>query len=210
MKQRSHLRAQCAEHRLTVQSGHSHPLAVRPKPMNFAIRNETAADAPAISAVTTGAFKTLAVSQQTEVFVIEALRAERALTVSLVAEVDDVVVGHVAFSPVRISDGTLNWFVLGPVSVHPALQRQGIGRALVAAGLNRLRGQGARGCCVVGHPAYYPQFGFVRPVGLGAQGVRAEVFFALGFGDAPLPQGSVYFHDAFQATGPTAPAAPRV
>jgi len=128
------------------------------------IRDETAADVDAIREVTIAAFKTLAVSHQTEQFIIEALRAARALTVSLVAEMEGQVIGHIAFSPVTISDGTPDWFGLGPVSVLPAYQRQGVGSALIREGLSRLRAMKARGCCLVGHPEYYRKFGCRRSI----------------------------------------------
>jgi len=80
------------------------------------IRSETSADVSAIAEVMVAAFKTLAISNHTEQFIIAALRAAKALTVSLVAEVDGRVVGHIAFSPVMISDGSPNWYGLGPVS----------------------------------------------------------------------------------------------
>ena len=92
------------------------------------IRNETNADVSAISEVTVAAFKTLEISNHTEQFIIDALRAAKALAVSLVAEMDGRVIGHIAFSPVNISDGTQNWYGLGPVSVLPEYQRQGIGK----------------------------------------------------------------------------------
>jgi len=92
------------------------------------IRFETDADVGAIRDVTVAAFKTLAISHHTEQFIVEALRAAKALTVSLVAELDGRVVGHIAFSPVTISDGTKHWYGLGPLSVLPEYQRQGIGR----------------------------------------------------------------------------------
>ena len=88
------------------------------------IRSETDADVSAIREVTVAAFQTLEISHHTEPFIIEALRAAKALTVSLVAEVDGRVIGHIAFSPVTISDGTRDWYGLGPVSVLPAYQRQ--------------------------------------------------------------------------------------
>jgi predicted N-acetyltransferase YhbS len=89
------------------------------------IRSETSADVNAIAEVTVAAFKTLAISNHMEQFIIAALRAAKALTVSLVAEVDGRVVGHIAFSPVTISDGSPNWYGLGPVSVLPECQRRG-------------------------------------------------------------------------------------
>lgn len=166
----------------------------------IAIRNETDADADAIREVTVSAFKTLAISGHTEQFIVDALRAARALTVSLVAEADGRVVGHIAFSPATMSDGTRNWYGLGPVSVLPAYQRQGIGKALIETGLARLKSLGARGVCLVGHPDYYRKFGFRHVPGLVLEGVPPEVFFALSF-DGTIPQGSAEFHEAFKADG---------
>jgi putative acetyltransferase len=164
------------------------------------IRNETDADADAIREVTVSAFKTLAISGHTEQFIVAALRAAKALTVSLVAEAEGRVVGHIAFSPVTLSDGTPDWYGLGPVSVLPAYQRQGIGTALIEAGLARLKSLDARGVCLVGHPDYYIKFGFRNVPGLVLDGVPQEVFFALSF-DGYIPQGTVTFHEAFKADG---------
>lgn len=166
---------------------------------DFSLRSESAADASAITDVTVAAFASLAISQHTEQFIVAALRAAGALTVSLVAELDGRVVGHVAFSPVTISDGTPGWYGLGPVSVLPEFQRRGIGKALIREGLARLKALNALGCCLVGHPGYYRQFGFDNTPSLGVEGVPPEVFFALSF-DGRLPQGTVAFHDAFRAT----------
>ena len=163
---------------------------------SFVVRNETVADIAAIRDVTIAAFKTLAISNHTEQFTIEALRAANALTVSLVAELEGRVVGHIAFSPVAISDGTTDWYGLGPLSVLPEYQRQGIGKALVEEGLARLKGLNARGCCLVGHPEYYRKFGFENPSKLICEGVPPEVFFALSF-DGCMPKGVVGFHEAF-------------
>ena len=164
------------------------------------IRSETDADASAITEVTAAAFETLEISNHTEQFIVSALRAANALTVSLVAETDGRVIGHIAFSPVTISDGTRNWYGLGPVSVLPAYQRQGIGKALITEGLSRLKDVHAQGCCLVGHPDYYWRFGFENVPGLVHEGVPQEVFFALSF-DGRYPQGAVDFHDGFKADG---------
>jgi putative acetyltransferase len=164
------------------------------------IRNETPDDVDAITEVTIAAFKTLAISQQTEQFIVEALRGAKALTLSLVAEMDGRVVGHIAFSPVTLSDGTPNWYGLGPVSVLPEHQRRGIGKTLIEEGLLRLKDLNARGCCLVGHPEYYRKFGFKNESGLVHEGVPSEVFFALSF-DGHVPHGTVTFHEAFKADG---------
>ncbi len=168
--------------------------------MKIIVRSETDADVRAITDVTIAAFKTLEISNHTEQFIVEALRAAGALTISLVAELDGRVIGHIAFSPLAISDGAENWYGLGPVSVLPEYQRQGIGKALIREGLSRLKGMHARGCCLVGHPDYYGRFGFENVPGLAHEGVPPEAFFALSF-DGPMPQGAVTFHDAFKADG---------
>jgi putative acetyltransferase len=164
------------------------------------IRDETKADVAVITEVTIAAFETMEISNHTEQFIIEALRSAKALTLSLVAEVDGRVVGHIAFSPVAISDGTRNWYGLGPVSVLPEYQRRGIGKALIQEGLSRLRKLNAEGCCLVGHPQYYRKFGFENVPGLVHEGVSQEVFFALSF-DGHFPQGHVMFHEGFKANG---------
>ena len=164
------------------------------------IRSETNADVSGIAEVNVAAFKTLEISNHTEQFIIAALRDAKALTVSLVAELDGRVIGHIAFSPVTISDDTPNWYGLGPVSVLPAYQRQGIGKAMIQEGLARLKDLKAQGCCLVGHPDYYRKFGFRNVSGLVHEGVPQEVFLALTF-DGHTPQGTVAFHEGFKADG---------
>lgn len=175
---------------------------IRPMTSALTLRPETPADVDTITALTTAAFAPLAISSHTEQHIVLALRAAGALALSLVAEQDGRVLGHIAFSPLTLSDGTPGWYGLGPVSVWPDHQGRGIGAALVREGLAQLRQRpGARGCCLVGHPGYYGRFGFVHPPGLGLPGVPPEAFFALAF-DGALPQGTVAFHPAFQVEGP--------
>jgi len=164
------------------------------------IRSETIDDIGPIAEVTAAAFQTLEISNHTEQFIIEALRAAKVLTLSLVAVIDGGVIGHIAFSPVTISDGTKDWHGLGPVSVLPKFQRQGIGKALVNEGLSRLKSMQARGCCLVGHPEYYKKFGFDNIPELVHEGVPPEVFLALSF-DGKTPRGSITFHEGFKADG---------
>jgi putative acetyltransferase len=109
------------------------------------IRNEKSTDIEAISEVTLAAFQNLPISHHTEQFIIKGLRDANALTISLVAEIDGKIVGHIAFSPVTISDGSLNLHGLGPVSVLPEYQKQGIGKLLIQEGLSLLRAQGSSG-----------------------------------------------------------------
>jgi putative acetyltransferase len=163
------------------------------------VRPEIPGDEPAIGEVTIAAFADLDISGHTEQYVIRALRDADALTVSLVAELDGRIVGHLALSPVAMSDGSPGWYGLGPMSVYPDLFGRGIGSTLVHEGLSRLRTAGAKGCCLVGHPGYYPRFGFRNTDELVHPGVPEEVFFVLPF-DSYIPDGTVEFHEAFAAT----------
>ncbi|MBI5523443.1 MAG: N-acetyltransferase [Desulfarculus sp.] len=162
------------------------------------IRDETPSDIAAIDSVTIAAFADHPFSQQTEQFIVKALRAAGALTVSLVAEIEGQVKGHIAFSPVTIAQKACGWYGMGPVSVLPARQRQGIGSALVREGLGRLRALSARGCALVGPPEYYQRFGFHNHPALVHEGIPQEFFLVLPLGDS-LPQGAVAFHEAFAA-----------
>ncbi len=163
------------------------------------IRDETGSDISAIADVTQAAFANLAISNQTEQFIINALRAADALTISLVAELDGDVVGHIAFSPVTISDGSQNWYGLGPISVLPQRQRQGIGSALMHSGLARLKARGAHGCVLVGDPGYYERFGFKSVPEVTHEGVPQQYVLVLPF-DGHKAQGVVAFHPGFSAT----------
>jgi len=167
--------------------------------MKLCIRDETPLDVAAITAVTEAAFLQAAHTAHTEQFIIQALRRAGQLTLSLVAEHEGVVVGHVAVSPVTVSDGSSGWYALGPIAVRPELQGQGIGTSLMNAALACLRTRGAAGCVLVGDPAYYTRFGFRPPAGLVYPGIPPEFFMALAFG-VSAPQGTVRFHEAFDVT----------
>ena len=172
-------------------SHETHPIAIRP---------ESSSDADAIEALTADAFRDAPHSSGTEQYIVNALRRAGALTVSVVAERGGRIVGHVASSPVVISDGSPAWFGLGPVSVAPALQRRGIGTLLVEHALASLRARHASGCVVLGYPAYYGRFGFAAHPGLVLPGVPPQYFQALASG-ATVPAGTVAYHDAFNVTG---------
>ncbi|WP_415034735.1 GNAT family N-acetyltransferase [Azonexus sp.] len=163
------------------------------------IREELAADAPAIEATTVAAFLDAAHTSHTEQHIVNALRHSGALTISLVAELDGVLVGHVALSPVSISDGSTHWFGLGPISVLPAYQGHGVGSALMAAALLALRQHTAQGCVVLGDPGYYGRFGFRAAPDLVLPGVPPEYFQALHLGTATA-RGIVSYHPAFEVT----------
>ena len=157
-------------------------------------------DFEAITEVTIAAFNTLPISNHTEQFIIKALRAAGVLTISLVAEIEDQIVGHIAFSPVTISDGSTGWYGLGPVSVLPKYHRQGIGKSLINKGLDLLKDLEAQGCVLVGDPNYYKKFGFQNYPDLIHEGIPQEVFIALPFSER-IPKGIVVFHEGFLATG---------
>jgi|SRR5690606_29052824 len=158
------------------------------------IRNETIDDIPAISRVVTEALKILAQSTGTEAGIVERLRAEGALTLSLVAEDEGKVIGYLAGSAARIGsqDG---WGLIGPLAVLPTRHRQGIGTALMAEALKRLRAT-SKGAALVGDPSYYSRFGFRAFPELGVAGVPPEVVQALPF-DGNEPRGELIHHPAF-------------
>jgi len=162
------------------------------------IRSEARADAAAIHAVNEAAFANAPHAAHTEQFIVAALRRGEALEVSLVAEVSGEIVGHVAVSPVVLSDGSTGWFGLGPISVLPEHQARGIGSRLMCEVLQRLRDSGAHGCVLVGDPGFYQRFKFRSHTALAYPDVPAEVFLVLPFGDA-VPQATVRFHPAFGA-----------
>ena len=168
--------------------------------MNITIRNEAVSDAPAVEAVTAAAFLEAEHSSHTEQFIVNALRRAGQLSVSLVAEDDGgQIVGHVAVSPVRISDGSAGWYGLGPVSVAPEHHGRSIGTQLVNKALAALRELGAAGCVVLGDPAYYGRFGFAATPALAYPGVPPQYFQALLLGGA-MPSGTVSYHAAFEAS----------
>jgi putative acetyltransferase len=168
--------------------------------LDFRVRHETDADIPAIHALTQAAFLEAPHTAHTEHLIVDALRDAGALFLSLVAEDEGVVVGHVAISPIRVSDGAAGWYGLGPISVQPGRQRRGIGSGLMREVLWRLEESGASGCVLVGDPAFYGRFGFEPDRGLAYPGVPSEYVLALSF-DESRPQGTVSFHAAFATAG---------
>jgi putative acetyltransferase len=171
--------------------------------MKIEITNETAADVAAIRAVTISAFLHAPHTSHTEQFIVDALRGAGQLTLSLVAKVDGTVVGHIAISPVSVSDGATGWYGLGPLSVAPEYQRRGIGSRLVGEALRLLRERGAAGCVLLGEPRYYNRFGFRIDPNLKLPGVPSEYFQAISFEDL-RPRGVVSYHAAFLVTAANA------
>ena len=163
----------------------------------WAIRDERPGDEPAIAALTEAAFRDAPHSAGTEAAIVDRLRADGDLAFSLVlVNGDQAIIGHAAFSPVSISDGSPGWYGLGPVSVIPLRQRAGIGSTLIEHGLATLEAAGAQGCVVLGEPGYYGRFGFRHDPGLTFPGPPPRYFQALSFGGA-LPEGIVRYAPAF-------------
>jgi predicted N-acetyltransferase YhbS len=162
------------------------------------IRKEQPNDIDTIYRLTETAFLSESHSSHTEQYIVNALRATGQLTLSLVAEENDIILGHVALSPVTISSGAAGWYGLGPVSVWPDRQQQGIGSELIEAALAELRQLDAVGCVVLGNPGYYGRFGFNAHADLVLPGVPAEYFQILPFG-SELPGGIVSYSEAFAA-----------
>ncbi len=161
------------------------------------IRPETLQDLDAIEQVTFAAFDGKPYSAKTEHLIVNELRKRGALSLSLVAEIDGKVIGHVAFSVVTIDGEDKGWYGLGPISVLPEFQLQGIGSKLINEGLSQIREMGARGCVLEGSPEYYNRFGFKAYPGLIYEGAPApEYFMALPFYEE-VPQGKVEFDEAF-------------
>lgn len=122
------------------------------------IREERPDDIAAVRHVNEEAF-----GQPQEARLVDSLRANGGVVLSLVASVGDRIVGHILFSPVTLDGGagSLQGVGLGPMAVLPSVQRHGVGSRLVAEGINRLCESGHPFVVVLGHPQYYPRFGFV-------------------------------------------------
>lgn len=160
------------------------------------IRPERRGEETPIRALTGAAFRDMPFSDGDEQALVDALRRDGDLALSLVAEDADRIVGHIAFSRVAISDGASDWYGLGPVSVSPDLQRRGIGSALIRHGIAELRARGARGIVLLGSPDYYSRFGFEHDPQLAYPGAPPEYFQRLVL-DGDPPAGTVRYAPAF-------------
>jgi putative acetyltransferase len=162
------------------------------------IREEQPGDRARIHALNAGAFESPA-----EANLVDALRARAKPVISLVAEDEQVLVGHILFSPVSLTaHDELKIMGLAPMAVAPEHQRKGIGSALVRAGLGQCRRIGCGAVVVLGHPQYYPRFGFVPSTRFGISSeydAPEEAFMALELEPAYLAgkRGCVKYHAAF-------------
>ncbi len=165
--------------------------------MPLKIRPEQPDDKQAIFDLTVAAFKPMAYSDGSEAPIINDLRKDGDLTISLVAIDSNEVVGHIAFSPVTIAGKSNEWYGLGPVAVRPDLQRTGIGSKIINEGLSILKSEGAAGCALIGDPDYYVRFGFKSDGRLHYEGLSEKYVQWLSFGDEDA-EGDLKYCPAFQ------------
>jgi len=165
------------------------------------IRPETPADHEAVYDVNRRAF-----GQPDEADLVNQLRREAHPYVSLVAETEAGIIGHILFSPVSTSspNGSIPMMGLAPMAVLPEWQRQGVGTRLVQKGLDACRRRGVAAVVVLGHPDYYPRFGFRPAVTFGlrsAYDVPKDAFMAMEIQEGALQNvsGTVHYHPAFGA-----------
>ena len=127
---------------------------------------------------------------------IDKLRDGGALSLSAVAVLEGAIVGHLALSPATHESGEAGWYTLGPISAEPALQRKGIGRALIAYAKRWLAEHEAKGCILTGNPSYYSRHGFV-PAPEHAPADAPPAFFMVLKLRGECPEGRFRFHRIF-------------
>lgn len=165
--------------------------------MSVRIRPEQSGDERAIRALTDAAFRNMPHADGDEGELVERLRADGDLVLSLVAvNADEAIIGHVAFSPVTIEGVDGPWYQLAPVSVIPSGQNAGIGSQLIEAGIAELRQRGAYGIALVGNPDYYHRFGFTREHGL-ALDEAMDPFLQVLVLEGSMPCGRLILAHAF-------------
>lgn len=166
--------------------------------MTSLVRAEEPRDREAIYDLTSRAFAPMPFAAGDEQDLINVLRDAGALSLSLVAEQNGEIIGHLALSPGAHECGDGDWFVLGPISVEPALQKKGVGGTLIAHAKAWMKAKKARGCILVGDPNYYPRHGFLPAPGNSPENEPPEYFMVLMF-DGTIPAGRFSFHPAFHA-----------
>ena len=166
---------------------------------SLTIRREAEADIPAIRELTSRAFVGKPYSKQREAQIVESLRDTDALTLSFIVVKGPEVAGHVAAAPVEISDGTPNWYFVGPISVAPEHQGEGVGSLLMERALAELRELGAGGAVALGDPNYYGRFGLVNVPDLVYPEYDPQYFMAIPLADETIPAGEVSFPLGFRS-----------
>jgi predicted N-acetyltransferase YhbS len=156
--------------------------------LKIRIRKEQPADYQAVFDIVELAFRTMPFADGDEQFLVVGLRKNPAFIpgLSLVAEVDGHIAGHILFTPMQVVDGSkiFDSLCLAPVAVHPDYQNQGIGSKLIEEGHRIARKMGFTSCFVVGHPDYYPRFGYLPTTNWGIppiHGAPPEACMAVEF-----------------------------
>jgi len=160
------------------------------------IRKENDLDHDEIRRVTEKAFRDKPYAGGDEQIIIDRLRSKGELHLSLVAHANQTIVGHIAFSRAKTSDNSQTWFALGPVSVLPDYQGNGIGTKLILQGLAQVENQGALGCILTGNPNLYRKFDFVLAPD-NAPSVHEKSYFMIKRFGSTKPAGPMYFDSAF-------------
>lgn len=160
------------------------------------IRGELRSDIPEIRRITELAFREMSYAAGDEHDVVDRLRSSNALSLSLVAAEENRVIGHAAFSPVTVNSEIAPWFALGPVSVTPERQGQGIGSKLIRSGLEQLQSTDALGCILTGNPDYYRRFGF-NVCSEHCPACEPQEYFMINQFRPTLIAGQFAFHPAF-------------
>ena len=141
-----------------------------------------------------------------EANLVDELRSSGCLYLSLVAELENNIIGHILFTPVVLTnfENDLRIMGLAPMAVEKKYQNKGIGTGLVNVGLEHCRNQQVNAVVVLGHPDYYPKFGFVPSVEYGIHSeyeVPEEVFMVLELTSGSLKnrKGTIKYHEAFNS-----------
>lgn len=163
------------------------------------IRPEHPNDTAEIRALITDAFRPAPYYEGAEADIVKLLNESGDMTLSLVAEKDGEILGHVAFSPVQINGEPTEWIGLGPISVPPAHRNKGVAAALVEEGVKRIKELQAHGCVTVGSAKYFKEFGFTNLAGIHLTGAPTKNFLGIAFTD-DIPSGEVLFNKAFYCT----------
>lgn len=167
--------------------------------MSYSIRAEQSGDEAAIHAMVTRAFIGHPYADGDEQDVIDRLRTDGDLLLSLVAVEDasGTIIGQITYSPAILANGDTGWVVLGPVAVEPAHQSKGIGRALIERGEAIMRERRAKGITVLGDPQIYSRFGFETGTAMWLAGELGWAFQVKSLG-TPIPACEQSYVRAFE------------
>lgn len=168
---------------------------------DYILREERPGDEAAIHDLVRRAFIGRPYADGDEQEVVDRLRADGDLLLSLVAEQDGKIIGQITYSPAVLVNGDQDWVVLGPVAVDPDNQGRGIGRALIEEGEAMMRGRGMAGITVLGNPAIYGRFGFAQNTPMWLAGELGWAFQVKSL-SGPIPATEQRYVRAFDPPAP--------